>query len=236
MKQIIKSSILKKKLAFILAFILLIPVVLLAFFQSEVNSFDQKLIAQASNTDSLRLLYGNRKILPKGYERQALLALAHYPELKNVFIEFKMVEAESPFVSRPTVLSTLFRSASKRHYLVLISTKSNGWLGEILIDDLPFEAQVGVLGHELAHTVNFVDRSFFKMLRVPIGNLSTEYLNKFEYATDQRAIDHGLGCNLLQWSTFVSGKVPAAFKNGPERYMRPETIKKILSQKQMECQ
>ncbi len=230
------QPILRRKFIFILAFALLIPAVLLAFYQSEVNSFTQKISVQSTNIDSLQDLYGHKKILPKGYEQQALLALAHYPELKEVSIEFKMLEAESPFVSRPTVLSTLFRSATKRHYLVLISTKSNGWLGDILIDDLPFEAQVGVLGHELAHTLNFVSRNFFKMVRVPIGNLSTSYLNKFEYATDQRAIDHGLGCHLLQWSTFVSGKIPSAFKDGPERYMRPETIRNILNQKQVDCQ
>ncbi len=228
--------ILKKRFVFILTFVLLIPVVLFAFYQSEVNTFNQKLVIQSANIDSLRDMYGHKKVLPKGYERQALLALAHYPELKEVSIEFKMVEAESPFVSRPTVLSTLFRSASKRHYLVLISTKSDGWLGDILIDDLPFEAQVGVLGHELAHTVNFVSRNFFKMIRVPIGNLSTSYLNKFEYATDQRAIDHGLGCNLLQWSRFTSSKIPKAYLNGPERYMRPETIKKILGERKEICE
>jgi hypothetical protein len=227
--------ILKKRIGFILTFALLIPAVLFAFYQTEVNSFNQKLGTQLADIDSLQHLYGHKKVLLKGYERQALLALVHYPELKEVFIEFKMVEAESPFVSRPTVLSTLFRSASKRHYLVLISTKSNGWLGDILIDDLPFEAQIGVLGHELAHTVNFVDRSFFKMLRVPIGNLSTAYLNKFEYATDQRAIDHGLGCNLLQWSTFVSSKIPKDYLNGPERYMRPETIINILNERNEIC-
>lgn len=227
--------ILKKKFAFILVVASLIPAVLFAFYQTELNSFNQKVGEQSSNIDSLQRLYGNNKILPKGYERQALLALAHYPELKKVSIEFRMVKAESPFVSRPTVLSTLFRSASKRHYLVLISTHSDGWLGDILIDDMPFEAQVGVLGHELAHTANFVSRNFFKMIRVPIGNLSTSYLNKFEYATDQRAIEHGLACNLLQWSNFVSTKIPKEYLNGPERYMRPETIKKELLERNEIC-
>lgn len=230
------QSIFIKKFVFVSIVALLIPAVLFAFFQAEVNSFNQKVEAQSANIDSLQRLYGHKKVLPKGYERQVLLALAHYPELKEISIEFRMVEAESPFVSRPTVLSTLFRSASKRHYLVLISTKSNGWLSDILIDDLPFEAQVGVLGHELAHTVNFVDRNFFKMIRVLIGNLSTSYLNKFEYATDQRAVDHGLGCNLLQWSMFVSTKIPKDYQNGPERYMRPETIKRKLSTRNEQCE
>lgn len=225
----------RKKSIPVLSFALLIPAVLFAFYQTEVNSFNQKLAVQSTYIDSLQQLYGHKKILPKGYEHQALLALAHYPELREVPIEFRLVQAQSPFVSRPTVVSTLFRSAKKRHYLVLISTRSKGWLGDILIDDLPFEAQVGVLGHELAHTVDFVNRSFFNMLWVPIGNLSASYLNKFEYATDQRAIEHGLGCNLLQWSLFVSGKIPPAYQAGPERYMRPTTINKVLAERTESC-
>jgi hypothetical protein len=228
--------ILKKRLTFLLILTLLIPAILFAFHESEVVTFNQKLEAQSVNIDSLQRLYGNKKILPMGYERQALLALSYYPELVEVPIEFKLVEAKSPFVSRPTVLTTLFRNASKRHYLVLISTKSKGWLGDILIDDLPFEAQVGVLGHELAHTVNFVSRNFFKMMRVPIGNLSEAYLDKFEYETDQRAIQHGLGCNLLQWSLLVSSKIPKDYQNGPERYMKPETIQRILKERSEICE
>lgn len=173
--------------------------------------------------------------MPAGYERQALLALSHYPELKDAFIEFRILETSVPLASQPTALSTLFRRASKRHYLILISTKSEGWLGEILLQKLPFEAQVGVLGHELAHTADFVDRSFFGMIRVMLGNLSSSYLDTFEYATDQRAIDHGLGCSLLQWSIFTSGKVPASITNGVERYMKPETIAKILKERGEQC-
>lgn len=219
----------------LLIFVFVVPTVLFGFFRMEVNSFEQKSAAQHIGFDSLRNLYGKNKILPEGYERQALLALAHYPELKDVCIEFRILETAVPLASQPTVLSTLFRRASKRHYLVLISTRSKGWLGEILLQKLPFEAQVGVLGHELAHTADFVDRSFFGMMRVMFGNLSSSYLDTFEYETDQRAIDHGLGCDLLQWSIFTSGKVPASLSNGVERYMNPETIVKILKARGEQC-
>jgi hypothetical protein len=224
-----------RKKTIILIILLIVVTVLFTGYQFQLHSFNQRLLAQRVPSDSLYPLYGKNKLLPAGYEHQALIALSHYPELIGVPVEFQLLETITPLESRPTVLSTLFRRANQRHYLVLISTKSVDWLDEILLDKMPFDAQVGVLSHELAHTVNFVDRSFPRMVRVALGNLSDSYLNQFEYDTDQRTIDHGLGCELLQWSTYVYDKIPGEYKNGPERYMRPETILKKLEDRHEAC-
>ncbi len=181
--------------------------------------------------------FGNHKKLPEGYELQALLALSHYPELKNVKIKFKKRKNGAPFVSRPTIWSTFFRRPDKRTYLILIRTKEHSLFSPILLENMPFDAQVGVLGHELAHSTDFKQRSFFKMLNVTFGNLSWKFLDQFEFETDRRAIQHGLGFQLLAWSEHAIKTLrvnePAAPKAGEkvegiinrERYMRPNTIK-----------
>ncbi|MDP6415418.1 MAG: hypothetical protein QGG54_10430, partial [Gammaproteobacteria bacterium] len=43
---------------------------------------------QRGRFDELMAVYGNNKELPTGFELQTLLALGHYPELKEVKIEF----------------------------------------------------------------------------------------------------------------------------------------------------
>ena len=69
--------------------------------------------------------FGRHKDLPEGYELQALLALSHYPELKDIKIRFIQDDVNIPISSRP-LWSTLFRSATKRTYLVVIDTERDG--------------------------------------------------------------------------------------------------------------
>ena len=69
------------------------------------------------------------------------------------------------------------------------------------------------------------------------------FVDRFEFETDKRTINQGLGYQLLDWSVFVrkalgiiewkgasealeSGNVPEA----NQRYMNPETIKKYVAQ------
>ena len=109
------------------------------------------------------------------------------------------------------------------------------------MDKIPFNALVGVFGHELAHISDFQERGLFGMIDVMFGNLSRKYLDRFEHGTDRRTIEHGLGFQLLEWNAqgFEDLKsresLPATaekmIKN--ERYMYPSTIKKIMASLEM---
>ncbi len=203
-------------------------------------------IVSSAYIDSLKTTYGNLKSLPRGYELQALLALSHYPELQNVKIKFRAKKGGAPFVSRPTVWSTFFRGKKKRTYLILIRERDDPMFSPILLKNMPFNAQIGVFGHELAHTQDFYHRGFFKMLNVVFGNFSQEYLDNFEFETDRRAIQFGLGFQLLTWSEHAiktlrfNEPAPSAEKEKKvggmierERYMRPETIRKEMRKYEM---
>ncbi len=183
--------------------------------------------------------FGKHKKLPKGYEKQALIALSHYPELKDTRIVFKIRKrGGAPFASRPTGWSLLFRKPAKRKYRILISQTTKPVLSPILMKHLSFNAQIGVMGHELAHTSFYLQQKFGAMIKIAFGTLSARYLDKFEYQTDQIAIEHGLGFQLLSWSeqthdfiekeTKLTNKGPfdKIFEN--ERYMRPATIRRQL--------
>jgi len=185
--------------------------------------------------------FGKYKKLPKGYEKQALIALSHYPELKETRIVFKIRKrGGAPFAARPTGWSLLFRKPAKRKYRILISQKTKPVLSPILMKHLSFNAQIGVMGHELAHTSFYLQQKFGAMIKIAVSTFSARYLDKFEYETDQIAIAHGLGFQLLSWSeqthdfiekeTKLTNKGPfdKLFEN--ERYMRPATIRQQLKE------
>ncbi len=148
----------------------------------------------------LRKKYGYKKKLPKGFELQALIALSHYPQLKNIPIKFVVEPTLIPLASRPNPMS-LLKPWQEREYLVVISSKSSiAALEPILLKNLSYNAQIGVLGHELAHTVFYLDKSSLKIVKIALSYPLPSYRIKFESDTDKRAIKHGLGWQLHQWS------------------------------------
>jgi len=223
---------------------------LIILFLGFVLSCEDKHSTKSTDSESgfksdskLWLEYGQNKTLPEGYEQQALLALSHYPKRKDIQIDFVFSKTGPPLQARPTVWSTLTNAAPKRIYQVRIATDAGPMLQPILLQNMPFEAQVGVLGHELAHIADFSTRSFGGMLEVLFGNLSPSYLDEMEYCTDNRAIEHGLGTQLWAWSSHVHQSFDSYFaQNGDqasiflkkimenERYMRPETIKQRMQE------
>ena len=217
------------------------------FFLSTLSVSGQKvretfagLDFDSSSYAKLQEEFGKKKKLPEGFERQTLLALSYFPELKDVKINFRVKRKASPLMVRPTVGSTIFRSAKKRTYIIFISCHSPK-VDSILMKNLPLDAQIGVVGHELSHVSFFITQGRFGMFKVAAGNLSWKYLDKIEFETDRSTIQHGLGWQLLTWSEFVRVKlkiekwrgaddyVQGKSKRPKARYMNPETIKAVMA-------
>lgn len=147
--------------------------------------------------------YGQNKNLAKGYELQCLLALSHYPELKEVPIDFVIQETFIPLASRPSPMSVLLPWV-KRKYLVVISSKSADFFEGILMHNLPFNEQVGVLGHELAHSLFYLDKNSFQLAWIAYQyEKNGPFHDRFEQDTDKRAVAHGLGYQLYDYAFFV---------------------------------
>lgn len=182
------------------------------------------------NLDSLKALFGHHKQLPEGYELQALLALSHYPELKDVNIHFSQTEAIIPLASRPEPVS-MFTRKEKWQYNIVISTKSLENLEPILLKNLPFNAQIGIIGHELAHTVFYSDKGIGEMLLIGLNYPFPSFRARFEKNTDRRTIAHGLGWQLLEYATHVREKMD--YENtsfGEAYYLIPDQIKKQIAE------
>ena len=179
------------------------------------------------------------KIIPNNIKPQVLIALSFYPELKDVDITFRFRKRVTPLASRPKILST-FKRKGKRAYVITISTKSNERLTPILFCNLPFNAQIGVLGHELGHITEYKNKNSIQLLSIAISLLNSKYTNHFEFNTDLICINHGLGFQLYDWSRYVrrtlkimEWKGASNLSNNEEdsfnqRYMNPQTIKKNI--------
>lgn len=149
--------------------------------------------------------FSRNKDLPETFKTQALLALSHFPELKDVRIKFIEKEASFPLSSYPEPLSLLIPGV-ERKYNIVISNKSLKEYEYILLHNLPFEAQIGVLGHELAHTSYYLNKSSLEIAVLGIRYLASESFRKtFEKETDILTINHPLGYQLLDWRTYYEG-------------------------------
>ncbi|MGD1841301.1 MAG: hypothetical protein ACFB0B_10455 [Thermonemataceae bacterium] len=179
--------------------------------------------------DSLKNAFGANKILPPNYELQALLALSHYPTLKEVPVTFIVEETLIPLASRPHFWK-MFRSKERWEYQVIISAKSSEAMEPILLKNLSFNSQVGILGHELAHTLYYQDKSFWDVVGIGTCYLLSDYRATFEKQTDQRAIAHGLGRHLLQYAKEVrSGEMEGNTEYIDQYYLTPDEIEKLLN-------
>lgn len=147
--------------------------------------------------------YGHKKQLAPGFELQCLLALSFYPELKDAKISFLVEPAFLPLASRPEPVSVLLPWI-ERHYLVIISSASTNYFESILLKNIPFNEQVGIIGHELGHSLFYLDKSSLQLLQIAYRyQNNNDYRIQFERATDQRAVAHGLGYQLYDFAFFV---------------------------------
>jgi hypothetical protein len=211
-----------------------------------MNCFGQMIVkdfsAQVLTQNSISLLqeqYGSNKIIPPEYKKQILIALSFFPELKNVQIEFRVKQTcKAPLTTAPSIKSILL-SPSRRKYIITIRNLQSKTLELILFENLPYNAQIGVIGHELSHVVDFNNQSSSQLIAMGIKHVSYQYVDQFEYKTDSICIAHGLGYQLLEWSKYVrmslhrtnwigAGSIEEEHATKRERYMNPSTILKRI--------
>ncbi len=180
--------------------------------------------------------FGEHKQIPAIYRKQILIALSHFPELKKTHIRIRVKHAYSPLKTTFTRGSpfTLFIS---RKFIITISDSSIDLLEPILYKNLDFNAQVGVIGHEISHITDFSSKGFFGLVIMGLGFMSSHHIDRLEYRTDSICIAHGLGYYLLAWSRFVRNALHSKNYDGAdnikkpmnhERYMNPPTIIKRI--------
>jgi hypothetical protein len=210
--------------------------ILVLIFKTAVAQVPQKNFGPHSFNESewltLKKKIGNKKDYPPEFEQQILIALSFYPELKNTRITFRKRPRHGTAITRSAWGSVLL-PPGKRSYVITISDTAEAALVPLLLKNLSFNVQVAVLGHELAHIVQYERMTTAGLLKYAVCNISALYIDRFEYSADAICIAHGLGYQLFDWSDYVRKKMNTVYWLGPdylhrkktrERYMNPSTI------------
>ncbi len=149
-----------------------------------------------SKIADLRLEFGANKTIPEDVELAALVSLSYFPELSNTRIEFVYEKQCEFLITKPR--NKMFTSRTKRGYQILMTTNKDPDKG-MVIERVAFNALVGVLGHELAHVLDYSDKSVFATAMTGMKySTSKKYRRKLERATDMATVDHGLGYQLFR--------------------------------------
>ena len=183
--------------------------------------------------DSLALLYGTNKKFVKDYKEQCLLALSYYPELKEVKIKFKYSRRENTTMAcRPSAGTFL---GYKRSYRILIN--KNKHFDGIHLEHIPFNAQIGIISHEIAHIVDYENSTIKEIIRTGINYLNETKKKTYEHFIDLIVIEKGLGWQLYDWAVFSMKDSQHATESYKEfkrnTYMNPQQI--IQEMKMINC-
>lgn len=169
----------------------------------ETHIFDDSLANKAYDLDSLKSIIGDNKGLPKGFEIAAAIAYSAFPQLKDVKIDMVLTQGGAPMESTVDIWS-LFGQRKNRHYLVLLNDAQDSYFDPILLRSLPFDAQVGILAHELGHIVYYHELNIFALGKWGLMYLrDDEFRAAHERSTDLMPLYYGLGSQIYQYAYFV---------------------------------
>lgn len=172
---------------------------------------------------------GLNKKIPLEYSKPVYHALSYFPELKNTHIRFKYQKIGTTLNARPTIGSLLFRKKENRRYVVRI----NKSIGDSIINlsNVPYNAQVGVLGHEFSHFVDYSQKGLWGIFKRLLSYTNKKGKEKFEKEIDQLTINRGLGWQLHGWAHLVlyESNVNDKYKKlKREVYLTPHSIERYL--------
>ncbi len=167
-------------------------------------NFPDTLAGRDYDLDSLKLIIGDNKGLPEGFELAAAIAYSAYPELKDVNIDMILTQKGAPMESNFNIWSMILPGRKNRKYKILLNNAPKTFFDPILLRNLPFDAQVGILAHELGHVVYY-----HRLNLVQIGKWGLKYLQDDDYRaihermTDLMPVYHGLGSQIYQYAFYV---------------------------------
>ena len=181
------------------------------------------------NLEKLKLKFGLNKFVPKEIQSNFYTAIGYYPELRKVNIKVRYKHIKTTMQCRPR-WDFLFHSRKKRAYVIYIDNRTKNANG-VLYSKLPLNAQIGVIGHELAHIIDYQTMNNIQMIRFGIDYLKSKKKKEIENRTDLIAIQRGLGHQIKDFSKYVFEDSHAPFeylKYKMKYYFQPGQINKIL--------
>jgi len=175
---------------------------------------------------NLKREWAINKVIPAIYEEQILTALSYYPELRLVQIHFKLTDKHPvPYGTTPTFAS-IFKPAARRIYYVTLLEVAKEPERSALFKNLPYDAQVAVIAHELVHVIQYQSQTVLSLIKFMIMYTIPAFKKIIERAADKGAIEHGLGQGLYKHAVHLRN-IPGYLQKRPEinkYYLKPHEI------------
>lgn len=182
-----------------------------------------------SKVDSLKLVHAEIRIVPPDLELRVLAALSYFPDLDSVHIEFKSTRIKTTMNCRPSILSLIFCSAKNRKYIVRVNNRIADSV--INFQNIPFNAQIGLIGHEFCHIIDYQSKSRWQLFITVIKHFQFDFKSSYEKNIDAKTIQRGLGWQLYDWMYFVENE-SHAFSNylnyKRSVYLNAQEIKELI--------
>lgn len=190
------------------------------------NSIDSVLVNEVSSEK----VEVDNKIIPLEIKDVVIEALAYFPELAGVHINFEFKDKIKGAVmqAQPRVMTLLVTGKETREYRIKITRALDFAEGSILIEDVPHDVLVGWLGHELGHIMDYKNRSTANLMHFGMRYIiSNKRLTEAEIAADTYAISCGMGHQILSLKNYILNQegFDDAYKNKiRDLYMSPQQI------------
>lgn len=167
---------------------------------------------------------------PEEYDSLVVFLADSLEDLQDVKIKVREKRIGTTMAIRPSFFS-FFKKPEKRTYVLVINNRED--FSGILLDDVPKEARVGLLAHEMMHVRDYQNRNFLGLAQRGWQYLSKQGKRRFEHEIDQMVIDAGFGFFLYSWSAYVidDSEVDDDYRQFKRTtYMQPEAILSILNE------
>ena len=145
--------------------------------------------------------FGRNKLIPDNFREVILKTLSCFPELRETRIIFRMVHSENDAQGPEPSLIRLLIPTSKRNYTVNILDAASPPLDQALLKNLPFEAQMAAIAHELSIITQFEKAGSLKAIRLLSRGKTEE--RELRRKADISVIEHGLGFELYLHASYL---------------------------------
>lgn len=190
---------------------------------------------QKFSMDEKTVVYQGNKTIPVQIFEEAKRALAYFPELEEVGIEFRFKnDISKSFMQAQPAFSNVFKGKNNRNYYIFISSQVNIEGKDFSIRDIPSDVLVGWLGHELGHVMDYRERSGMGLVIFGLRYVtSNKYIMKAERRADVFAVNQGMGDYILKTKDFILNNtdLSESYKNRIKRlYLSPEEIVNLVNE------
>lgn len=190
-------------------------------------------IDQENNQNGNDSTIFKNKVIPEEIKKPVLEALSYFPELDDVDITFVFKDniRGSVMQAQPKFFSLLVDAKENRKYKINITRMLVFGDLKTPIEEVPYDALVGWIGHELGHIMDYMDRSTTGMMRFGVKYMiSDKKVIEAELTADGYAIGCGMGHHIMANKNYIlnNENFEDAYKDKIRNlYMSPSQILSI---------